>query len=135
MSTARGTWKAFERRVATFFGCCRAVLSGSSGRDDATCSDSTHPTLFLECKLRERHTTRTLHDKTRELARKERKTPVLALADKSRPGFLLVVHSDDWRQVLVEWIASQDETELAHIEGAIRQAWRKRRGIGLQDTA
>ena len=135
MTTARRTWQLFESRVAAFFGCRRAVLSGSSGRDDATQSDSTHPTLFLECKLRESHATRTLHDATKALAKKEGKAPVLALADKSRPGFLVVVHSDDWPRVVAEWAASQDETELAHIEGMIRQAWLRRHGLDAADSA
>ncbi len=95
MATSRGTWKAVERRVAAFFGCKRQRCSGSSGRPDETCSDSTHAILYIETKLRESHATRTLHDETKVLARKEGKVPVLCLADKNRPGFLVVVHCDD----------------------------------------
>jgi hypothetical protein len=135
MTTARRTWQLFESRVAAFFGCRRAVLSGSSGRDDATCSDSTHPTLFVECKLREKHAARTLHDATRALARKEGKTPVLALADKGRPGFLICVHSDDWRAVVAEWAASLPESERDELEGEIRRATRRRQGIDAADSA
>jgi hypothetical protein len=63
--TARRTWQRSEGRAAALFGCRRAVGSGSSGREDVTASDSTHSTLFVESKLRGRHTTRTLHDATR----------------------------------------------------------------------
>jgi hypothetical protein len=101
--TARRTWQLAESRLARFFGCERQVLSGSSGRpDDHTCSDATHPRLFLEGKLRETHAVRTLHDATRILAKKEKKVPVLGLFDKNRPGFLIVVHSDDWQAVVEE---------------------------------
>jgi len=95
LSTARGTWKAVERRVATFFKTKRAYGSGSGGRPDISKSDTTHPTLYIEAKLRETHAARTLHDDVREKAKKEGKTPVLVMADKSRPGFLVCVHCDD----------------------------------------
>ena len=102
--TARRTWQLAESRLARFFGAQRKVLSGSSGRpDDNSCSDSTHPTLFLEGKLKASHATRTLHDATRALAKREGKIPVLGLFDKNRPGFLIVVHSDDWDKVVAEY--------------------------------
>jgi hypothetical protein len=101
--TARRTWQLAESRLARFFGCERKVLSGSSGRpDDNSCSDATHPRLFLEGKLRASHAVRALHDATRQLARKEGKVPVLGLFDKNRPGFLIVVHCDDWADVVAE---------------------------------
>lgn len=81
--------------MAAYFGCRRQRCSGSSGIEGQSCSDSTHPTLFIETKHRKRHTTRALHDATKALARKEDKTPVLCLADHGRPGFLIVVHCDD----------------------------------------
>jgi hypothetical protein len=93
--TARRTWQQAEGRAAALFGVRRQFGSGSGGRDDLTQSDSTHPVLFIESKLRQCHTTRTLHDATKRLAAREGKVPVLALFDKGRPGFLLVVHSDD----------------------------------------
>jgi hypothetical protein len=95
MSTHRDTWKAAERRVAAMFGTLRQRLSGSSGRDDETAADTKHPVLFIEVKYREKHAVRTLFDKTRKLARREGKTPLVALVDKGRPGFLLCLHIDD----------------------------------------
>ncbi len=56
-------------------------------------------------KYRERHAVRTLYDTTQALARKEGKTPVLALVDKGRPGFLICVHCDDMPIVLSEFLA------------------------------
>ena len=108
-TTHRRTWQKAEGRAAALFGARRAVLSGSSGRDDASRSDSTHPTLFIETKLRETHAARTLWDGTKALARKEGKTPVLMLADKGRPGFLVCVHSDDLVEVFEAWQAAREE--------------------------
>jgi hypothetical protein len=109
MATNSRTWKKAESRVAALFGARRQPLSGSSGRDDLTSSDSTHPRLFIEAKYRERHTVRTLYDETKTLARKEGKTPVLALIDKNRPGFLLCVHCEDMPTVAKEFLALSGE--------------------------
>jgi hypothetical protein len=76
-----------------------------------TASDSTHPVLFVESKLRDRHTTRTLHDATKKRAAKERKIPVLALFDKQRHGCLIVVHSDDLMTVVAEYAAALSDEE------------------------
>jgi hypothetical protein len=122
MSTHSRTWKRAEERVAATFGARRQPLSGASGRDDLTASDSTHPTLFIESKLRARHGARTLHDETRRLATEEGKTPVLALFDKSRPGFLVVVHSDDLAAVIAEFVAAFGPEERDRLDSMIRQA-------------
>ena len=96
------TWKQKERDAAAKFGCLRNVLSGSAGRDDRSRSDTTHEALFIECKYREVHAARTLWEKTKALAAKEKKTPVLALADKGKRGQLFVIHEDDLETVLGE---------------------------------
>ena len=88
-------WKQAERRAAAIFDTKRQRCSGSGGREDETRSDSKHPKLFLETKLHAYHAARTLFDATKELAKKEGKLPVLMLATKNRPGFLVCVHSDD----------------------------------------
>lgn len=91
--THRSTWKKAERRVAAFLGTSRTPLSGrNSGH---TRSDTLHPSLFVETKFRERSAVWSLWQKVRDLAKREKKTPVLALLQKNHDGFLLVVHSDD----------------------------------------
>ena len=50
--TYRGTWKHRERDAAAVFGAKRQPLSGSSGRDDLTRSDSLHKKLFIETKFK-----------------------------------------------------------------------------------
>ena len=90
--TARNTWKAVERRVASYFNAERTPLSG--GNSKITRSDTLHNELFIEVKMRKKHSAVTLWDETNALARKEDKTPVVALAEKGRPGFWILVHSE-----------------------------------------
>lgn len=91
------TWKAFERRVARFFGTERNALSG--GNSKVTRSDSLHPSLFIEAKQRKRFAAVRLWDATKRLADRERKTPVVCLSEKGRPGFWILIHSDDLREL------------------------------------
>jgi hypothetical protein len=119
MSTHRNTWKAAERRVAAMFGTLRQRLSGSSGRDDETAADTKHPRLFIEVKYRAKHAARSLFDETANLAKKERKTPVVVLVDKGRPGFLLCLHINDLSFIAsqlakIEEIANSDEGFYEH---------------------
>ena len=125
--THRRTWQQAEGRAAAFFGVRRQICSGSSGREDLTDSDSTHPTLFIESKLRDRHTTRTLHDATKKRAAKERKTPVLAIFDKNRPGCLLCIYSEDFMTVVAEYAAALPDEERSRLEGLIRTACARQR--------
>jgi len=112
MKTHKSTWKKRESAAAGLFGAKRQPLSGSSGRDDRTRSDSTHPGLFIETKLRQRHAVRALFVKTKLLAHLEHKVPVLALATKGMPGFLLVVDSEDLPKLVLEFLKAHS-TEIA----------------------
>ena len=97
-------WKQFERRVARFFGSERNPLSGQNSKH--TGSDTLHDTLFIECKQRQRIALVGLWDEARDQARREDKLPVVAVSVKHRPGFWLLVHSDDLLAV-----ANQRENE------------------------
>jgi hypothetical protein len=90
--------EAREPDRAGLFEAQRQSPSGSSGRADRTRSDSTHSSLFIETKLRAASAVRTLWDRTR----RARKTPVLVLYTKGKPGGLIVVHQDDVAAVAVE---------------------------------
>ena len=102
MSTHRSTWKRRERNAAKLFGAKRQILSGSSGRSGTTTSDSTHPRLYIETKLRSWSSVRTLWEKTREAAHQEGKTPVLVLYTKRKAGALIVMHEDEMAAVAAE---------------------------------
>ena len=86
-------WKKRERNVASFFDGKRTALSGGNGK--ITRADVMHDKLFIECKLRAKHTVVSLWDDTAKLAKEEEKTPVIALCEKNRPGFWVMVHSSD----------------------------------------
>ena len=87
------TWKAFERRIAKFFGSERNPLSG--GNSKQTRSDSLHDKLFIECKWTQRSALVTLYKKTKELAKLENKIPVLAITDKSTKDDLIIMKKED----------------------------------------
>ena len=95
----KNTWKQGERRVCRYFGLERVPLSGgNSGHTRADCYDpirNDDNRLFIEIKHRQKHTAVSLWDKTKELATKEGKTPVVCLVEKNRPGFWILVHSED----------------------------------------
>lgn len=88
----RSTWKAGERRVAAIFGAKRNPLSG--GNSGVTRSDTRHETLFIECKHSKKHAVWTLHDDAKQLAKKENKTPVVALLRTGSPGVIFCIHTD-----------------------------------------
>jgi hypothetical protein len=100
-------WKKRERKAAAAFGVKRTIGSGSLGREDRTCSDSTHDRLFIETKLRKVHTVVALWDKTAKLAKKEKKIPVVMLAQHNRPGLWVMCKLDDLPIVTAEYAAAR----------------------------
>lgn len=102
------TWKTVERRIARFFGSERNPLSGGNGK--LSRSDSIHPKLFIETKYRVTHTAVTLWRKTKKMAASEGKIPVICLAEKNRPGFWVLCHSDDLPDVAAEVDIKGDST-------------------------
>ena len=91
---ADNVWKQRERDVAEFFHGQRNPLSGRNSKHAA--ADVIHDRLFIECKLRKKHTVVSLWDEVKALAGKEGKTPVVVLCEKNRPGFWIMVHSEDF---------------------------------------
>jgi len=98
----RNTWKRREREIAGAFGADRTPLSGGSSRH--TRADALHDALFIEAKGREKHAAVSLYDQTAQLAQAEGKTPVVALWQPRRPGFLLVVDPADVARVSREMV-------------------------------
>ena len=95
--TVRRTWKKRESNVANFFKGTRTPLSG--GNSKITRADVIHDKLFIECKLKKKHTVVTLWDSTAKIAKTEGKVPIIALCEKQRPGFWIMVHSDDLKHL------------------------------------
>jgi hypothetical protein len=115
MTTARNTWKQRERDAAEEFGSQRQPSSGSMGRKDQTKSDSVHPRIFLECKLRQRHSVVTLWDQVADRAHEEGKTPVICLMEKWRQGRWWLVRSKDLRSMIIEWLVAKPSNVVDEI--------------------
>ncbi|MGD0626599.1 MAG: hypothetical protein ABSB32_18035 [Thermodesulfobacteriota bacterium] len=90
-------WKQRERDVAGFFHDQRNPLSGRNSKH--TGADVIHGRLFIECKLRKKHTAVSLWDEVKILAEKEEKTPVVVLCEKGRPGFWILIHNEDFMKL------------------------------------
>lgn len=96
-STHKSTWKAFERRIAKDFGTKRTALSG--GNSGVTRADTMHADLFIEAKLRASFSLHTLFVETEKLAAKENKTAVVAIKEKAKKGYLLLLRPEDLQKV------------------------------------
>jgi hypothetical protein len=66
-----------------------------------------HERLFLECKLREKQAIWSLWADTAKKARKENKTPVVAIKEKGRQGEIYCIHGDDLETVLTELLLAK----------------------------
>lgn len=97
-ATSKTTWKAFERLVANFFGTRRVPLSGSNS-GHGTNSDSLHPKLYIECKVRGKISLWQLFIDTENKAKVENKLPVVAIKQKGEKGYLLVMRPDDLTKI------------------------------------
>jgi len=109
----RSTWKAFERRVAGFWGSVRNALSG--GNSKLTRSDSIHPRLFISCKHGIRSAFWTLYKEELPKAEAEDKTVVLALGNKNHDGHLIAFHCDAMPIVVREWLIAHGHNDLAKL--------------------
>jgi hypothetical protein len=120
MDTHRGTWKRRERQAARLFGAERQPGSGSGGRTDQTSTDSTHPTLFIESKLRASSSVRTLWEQAAARAKREGKTPILMLYAEGRVGGLIVCHEMHLAAVAAEMrdAPGREPEPSPHIEDA-----------------
>ena len=89
------SWKKAERDGAKLFGTERNPLSGRWSKH-GTESDTLHSGLYIEVKRDKKYLGKTflgLLKGTVELAKKERKAPVILLKEHGHPGFWVVTHS------------------------------------------
>lgn len=96
--TSKECWKSFERTVATYFGTRRVPLSGSNS-GHGTNSDSLHPKLYIECKVRNKIALWQLFTDTEKKAKVEGKVPVVAIKQKGEKGYLLVMRPEDLEKI------------------------------------
>jgi len=100
--TAKSTWKQRERDIAGFFFSERTPLSG--GNSKHSCSDSLSPDFYVEAKFRAKLSLMTLYRDTEAKARKEGKIPVVALCEKSKHGFLVVVSEKHFKRLATRYM-------------------------------
>lgn len=102
------TWKELERRLGAIFGVKRRPLSGGNsgeGRDDCK-----HPVLFLEAKHVKKSALWTLYRKTKKLAVKENRIPVLGIQETGGKGILLTLNSRDLDDFVIQYIRARTQT-------------------------
>lgn len=97
-ATSKSCWKTFERIVANYFGTRRVPLSGSNS-GHGTNSDSLHPKLYIECKVRNKIALWQLFVDTEKKAKVEGKVPIVAVKQKGEKGYLLVMRPEDLEKV------------------------------------
>ena len=96
--TSSSNWKSFERVVASYFGTRRVPLSGSNS-GHGTNSDSLHPKLYIECKVRSKIALWLLFIDTENKAKVEGKIPIVAVKQKGEKGYLLVLRPNDLEKI------------------------------------
>jgi len=113
--THRSTWKAAERKVAAYFDAIRISLSGSNNQQAQTSSDTDSEDFYIEVKYRQRFSVLTLFHDVIQKAKKEKKLPLLALVEKGKPGFFLVLRQKD----LDELVKRVLEMRLARVSSLV----------------
>ena len=96
--TDRRTWQKREQHIAEDHGTKRNPFSGDMSHQ--THSDSLHPVLFIESKLRVKIPFRKLFIDTRTKARKEKKIPVIVLSEKGSPIRSVILDYDDYLKMM-----------------------------------
>ena len=98
-------WKKRERDVANYFNGKRTPLSGGNGK--VTRADVIHDDLFIECKLRAKHTAISLWDDTAKLANSFslRGIPTSVIINKNGEEFARIMGAIDFTdKKFVEWL-------------------------------
>ena len=90
-------WKNTEREVAKAFGTKRAPVC-----NNVTHSDTFSDSLYIEIKKRKRFWIWGLFEDTKTKALKEGKIPVVAIKQKGKKGFLILIRPEDVCQVATE---------------------------------
>ena len=104
---SNSAWKSFERTVARWFGCER---TGPMQGKDA--NDIDHDFLHVQCKYAKRHAILTIWYAAKAVADRTGKIPCVALKQRGRHGFWLMMHSSDLRAVANQRkIAKKNEPE------------------------
>lgn len=111
------TWKDVERRIARKFGTERTPLSGGNGKQ--TRSDTLHTKLFIEIKHRVRIPFYSTFRETRDLARKENKTPMVISHETNSHSEIVMIELRDFLTLCHPDIIRSPGTGMKGQEGII----------------
>ena len=106
MCANTSNWKETEREVATAFGTKRAPVC-----NNLTHSDTFSTELYIETKKRKRFWIWGLFEETKKKALKEKKVPVVAIKQKGKKGFLILIRPEDIKEV-AEVLIKPSEKEV-----------------------
>jgi len=90
----QSNWKNTEREVAGAFGTTRAPVC-----NNLTHSDTFHNRMYIEIKKRKSFSLWTLFRDVEKKAKAENKTPVLAIKEKGKHGFLVMCRPEDLKEI------------------------------------
>jgi len=113
-------WKRAERTVAKWFDAVRISLSGSNNQQAHTSSDTDSEEFYIEVKYRQRFSVLTLFRDVLQKANKEKKFPLLALVEKGKPGFFLVLRQKDLDELVTRVINMRMNRALDLVEQALQ---------------
>lgn len=104
MTTAKGSWKALERRICRALNGERTPLSGSNSQHGTSsdCINTDYPQYYFEIKLRQNFLHHSIFQTSAEKpAKKEGKIPVLITHKKnSKTGALVVLRIEDFLKLI-----------------------------------
>ena len=96
--TSRGTWKAYERKIAKEFKTFRTPLSGSLSRH--TESDTLHDKYYIEVKMRSKIPFWNTFMDTVEKAKKEKKIPMFIFRKKGQHTNVIMMKLKDFKKLV-----------------------------------
>ena len=94
MCANTSNWKGSEREVAKAFDTTRAPVC-----NNLTHSDTFHLSCYIEVKKRKRFWIWGLFEDTKKKALAEKKIPIVAIKQKGKKGFLILLRPEDIKEV------------------------------------
>lgn len=98
--TSKYSWQRTEKDAAKDFDTERTPFSGSTS--GLTRSDTLHPSIFMECKTKKKHSVKSLYDETKKLAFAEGKVPLILLREDGSDEVLWVFERQYLLNILKE---------------------------------
>ena len=90
-------WRNLEYQASKIFGAVRNRYSGACPTITGSTSDAFNDRLYVECKMRAKHSLCRLMDTVRAKARREReyRTGIVVIKEHGERGCIICLHCDD----------------------------------------